>query len=80
MKRKFTAAQLDQKIAERWPTIGEALRQDFVERLMCSKWFPKSATLEDFCFSPPDESYSSEHLLLVLARYCFLRKSSKAAP
>lgn len=76
MRHAFTKAQLDQKIAERWPTIGEALRKNFVEHLMQSKGFPKAVTLEDFCFSPADAEYSSEHLLLVLARYCFTPKGT----
>ena len=80
MKHSFTKAQLDQKIAERWPTLGEALRKNFVEHLMHSKWFPEAVSLEDFCFSPADESYSSEHLLLVLARYCFPPENAGARP
>jgi hypothetical protein len=66
----MTKKQLDAKIRQRWPGIGEALRANMVDKLWKAPNFVSGGVkLTDFCFSEPDEHYSSEHLLSVLWRY-----------
>jgi hypothetical protein len=64
----FTTKQLDARIRECWPGIGEALRAWWVNELM--QTMPKECSLDDFCFA--DTAYPADHRLAVLLRYAVL--------